>query len=121
MPHQIILCILHLCIWCITIFLLIAIVSFIKSKLNIFVIIFYFLFSKFMHQILGIFLKNLIHQFIIFPYPYRTNSASLSLQNFFLPFSPKFQISSSLSLQTRKSSQYHHFQVILSQFSSSTC
>jgi len=41
MPHQIILCIVHLLIWCTAIFLLIAIVSLIKSKLNIFVIIFY--------------------------------------------------------------------------------
>ena len=42
MPHQIILCIVHLLIWCTAIFLLIAIVSLIKSKLNIFVIIFIF-------------------------------------------------------------------------------
>ena len=41
MPHQIILCIVHLLIWCTAIFLLIAILSLIKSKLNIFVIIFY--------------------------------------------------------------------------------
>ena len=40
MPHQIILCIVHLLIWCTAIILLIAIVSLIKSKLNIFVIIF---------------------------------------------------------------------------------
>jgi len=49
MPHQILLCIVHLLIWCTTIFLLIAIVSLIKSKLNNFVIIFYFIFLKLMH------------------------------------------------------------------------
>ena len=79
MSHQIILCIVHLLIWCTAIFLLIAIVSLIKSKLNIFVIIFIF-YSYY----ISVKKKN------------RTgaqNSRFLSkIPDFFLLFSPKFQI-----------------------------
>jgi hypothetical protein len=83
MPHQILLCIVHLFIWCTIIFLLIAIVSLIKSKLNNFLFIFYFLFLKLVHLN---WIRPIMHL------RHRTNSAS-----------SKFQISSSLSLQNFRS------------------
>ena len=79
MPHQIILCIVHLLIWCTAIFLLIAIVSLIKSKLNIFVItlIFY-------SYYISVKKKQIVHHLP----PFLSNCTIKIKLYIFLPFSP---------------------------------